>query len=203
MPHKRPIIPLLDEVDDDVAAIGACNTVVNDGGALRGHNTDWKGALLALDEAGIEGLRTAVIVGAGGAAHAIAYALKQRGLRVSVAATPFADAELLVRKMDLASALPLEEQGSAGADIVVNATPVAAVRLAAHERARVLLDVVPDGVRTEMVRQAERQGLRVAPGWRMLLHQAALQFTLYMEVPAPLQVMERSLLDVLVEQGPA
>ncbi len=78
MPHKQAVIPFLDEVSQDVQAIGACNTVVQENGRLYGYNTDWVGALGAIDEAGSGGLHSAVIIGAGGVARAIAYALKNK-----------------------------------------------------------------------------------------------------------------------------
>ena len=66
MPHKQTIIPLLDEIGPDVQAIGACNTVVQEDGRLRGYNTDWIGALGAIDEIeDSKNLHKAVIIGLG------------------------------------------------------------------------------------------------------------------------------------------
>src|SRR2546428_10590270 len=86
MPHKQAVIPFLDEVSQDVQAIGACNTVEQENGRLYGDNTDWVGALGAIDEAGSRGLHRAASIGAGGVRRAIAYALKQRGITVFVSA---------------------------------------------------------------------------------------------------------------------
>ena len=124
MPHKETVIPFLDEVNQDVQAIGACNTVVQENGRLYGHNTDWVGALGAIDEAGSGGLHSAVIIGAGGVARAIAYALKQRGMTVFVSARSADEREKLVNDLGLDGADTLEQQGQFDAELVVNTTPV-------------------------------------------------------------------------------
>jgi shikimate dehydrogenase len=81
MPFKRDIIPLLDEVSADVKAIGACNTVVNDQGRLTGHNTDWRGAIDALGEAGFDQPGRAIVLGAGGGRPGIY--LRSQGSRLA------------------------------------------------------------------------------------------------------------------------
>jgi len=205
MPFKQQIIELLDEVSVEVSDIGACNTVVAIGDKLRGENTDWTGALAALKEAG--GLAaslshpgahpTAVIVGAGGVARAIAYGLKRSGYRVFISARNLEQAQALVRVLSLEDACPLDQQGRFDADLVVNATPSAEldgpVDLEKHPRATALLDVIGHEKTTPLTREAVRRGLRVAPGWRMRLHQACRQFELYTGKPAPEQVMSAAL----------
>lgn len=194
MPHKISIMSLLDEVIDDVSSIGACNTVVNDQGRLIGYNTDWKGALDALAEVGVQAPRVAVIVGAGGVARAVAYGLKTLGCKVTIAARSLAAASRIVADLDLASHVSLNEQGSVAADLIVNATPIAdgaspPLVLTEHRHAIALLDVVFSPRETQLSADAAKAGLLVAKGWRMLLHQALHQFRLYTETEPPKDVM--------------
>lgn len=211
MPFKRQIIDLIDEVSAEVSAIGACNTVVAIGDKLRGENTDWTGALAALKE--VDGLAVgategsadvstaslpkAVIVGAGGVARAIAYGLKRSGYQVFISARNLEQAQALVRDLSLDDACPLAQQGRFDAHLVVNATPSAEldgpVDLEKHPRATALLDVIGHQKVTPLASEAARRGLRVAPGWRMRLHQACRQFELYTGNPAPEQVMSAAL----------
>jgi shikimate dehydrogenase len=107
VPHKQAVMPLLDRVDERAAAIGAVNTIRNDGGTLTGFNTDLDGFLRPLREHGfrLDGAR-AVVVGAGGAARAVAFALFWEGVAdLVIAARRPEQAEALaddVRRADLA-----------------------------------------------------------------------------------------------------
>ncbi len=85
MPYKIAIIEYLDELSEDVRSIGACNTVVNNSGTWKGHNTDWQGAIAAINEIGAKKSEKALIVGSGGVARAIAYGLRKSGWKVWVA----------------------------------------------------------------------------------------------------------------------
>lgn len=195
MPFKAAIIEFLDDVSPEVSAIGACNTVVNEDGRLAGYNTDWRGALAALDEKVSESLGSAVIVGAGGVARAIAYGLKQRHYQVFVAARCTQDRERLVHDLNLEGHGDVDEQGRFGAGLIVNATPIAdstdsPVAIEKHEKAKALLDVVFGSKETPLIQRATDAGLIPVAGWRMLLHQALAQFKLYTEHDAPISSME-------------
>jgi shikimate dehydrogenase len=86
MPWKSTIMPLLDSIEDAAKNIGAVNTVVNDGGTLRGHNTDAWGCERVLKEAGVTKGTTVLLLGAGGVASALAWALNTIGAKTTVAA---------------------------------------------------------------------------------------------------------------------
>lgn len=190
MPHKLAVIPHLDEVTEAVNAIGACNTVVNDDGRLTGHNTDWQGAWRALSEAGLSGCRSALVVGAGGVARAVAYALASNGVSVTVAARNLEQAETLREQLGLEAAIAIERQAEAEAELLVNATPTSSsVVLDGQAAAIGVLDVVFQTRSTVLTRAALARGLGVASGWRMLLHQGAAQFELYTAQEAPLVAM--------------
>jgi shikimate dehydrogenase len=202
MPYKVAVLAHLDFVAPEVKAIGACNTVVNDNGRLCGYNTDWRGAIDALQEAGMEKPRAALVVGAGGAARAVAYGLMTLGSNVTIAARDRAAGDRLCRDLGLLACIDLTKQLEVECDLVVNATPVTSlegsvVDLVALRRAQGLLDLVFSPRDTELAEFARGIGLRVAPGWRMLLHQAAHQFRHYTGKDAPLEAMEPVLRDAL------
>lgn len=184
MPFKQEIILLLDEVNEDVEMIGACNTVVIDEGKATGYNTDWRGAIRALKETAELDVEKAEIIGSGGVARAIAYGLKQQDIEVHISARSEEPRKELVQDLDLAGETDLEGQGEAGAELVVNATPVAEqpespVNLDKHEKGEWLLDVVFTDIQTDIIQDAEERGWKTTKGWRMLLHQALKQFELY------------------------
>ncbi|MCJ7605234.1 MAG: shikimate dehydrogenase, partial [Dehalococcoidales bacterium] len=85
IPHKVPVIPLLDGLDAAAEKIGAVNTVINHAGSLRGYNTDGEGFLRSLRARGVEPKGSnIVVIGAGGASRAITYVLARRGARLTL-----------------------------------------------------------------------------------------------------------------------
>lgn len=202
MPFKESIIQYLDVVDDSVKVIGACNTIVNTDKGLVGYNTDWIGAQNALREViDISKIDSAVIVGAGGVARAIAYALKFNGIKVYIAARNKEQREKLTEELQLDDCMDLNEQGKFDVDLVVNATPDASkngpVKLPEHKKVSVVFDVVFNQYMTDLTREAKEKGLKYVSGWRMLLLQGAKQFELYTSMDAPLDAMGQVLLDWL------
>jgi shikimate dehydrogenase len=202
MPFKQEIISFLDEVTSEVQEIGACNTVVFEDGRTTGYNTDWRGALAAVKEASPEHIRSATIIGSGGVARAIAYGLKQQGVAVYISARSVVKRIELVEQLHLDGECTIDEQGRFDSSLVVNATPLAEgsecpIVLAKHSQGKVLLDVVFGKKETPLATEALKLGWKVAPGWRMLLHQALAQFELYTGQPAPMQEMGKVLADAL------
>lgn len=204
MPFKEQVVPLLDAVEPTAARIGAVNTVVNDGGRLTGHNTDWIGAVRALEEATPLAGRRVLILGGGGAARAVAFGLHRRGASLVLANRSRERIEGLAREVDaelreLTEAVRLE-----GIDILVNATSVgmatggetegrSPVPASALRSELVVMDIVYKPLVTPLVEDARTRGARVIGGGRMLLHQAAAQFQLYTGHEAPLDAMDRAL----------
>lgn len=189
LPHKRAIVPLLDEVDEAVALSGAANTVVIDDGKLSGHVTDGTGLVEACREAGLAlaGRRIALL-GAGGAAGPVALAMAAEGAaEITVVNRTFERAAELVGHLLPAtgatalSARPRDalEGVLAGADVVLNVTtlgmgeedplPVPAESL---DGGIAVIDAVyRPGAETRLVREARARGARVVDGRRMLLYQ--------------------------------
>lgn len=202
MPFKQDVMGLLDAVDPLAARIGAVNTVVNDGGKLTGYNTDAIGAVRALEEARpLAGARV-LLLGAGGAARAVAHGVRERGGVVTIANRSEAKAKDLAERIGAAAAGLAEAERAGEYDVVINATsmgmlevdPASPVPEGALREGQVVMDIVYKPMATALAQAARRRGATTVHGGRMLLHQAAGQFELYTGHEAPLQAMEEALL---------
>lgn len=207
-PHKSAVMRALDWVEPSAREIGAVNTVVVEGDELRGYNTDAAAALTPLDGlTDLKGARVAVL-GAGGAARAVLWALRERGAHAVVFARDAARARETARAFG-ADSRPLAGARFADFDTVVNATPLGTRGHAEHETpadrqqlrgARIVYDLVYNPAETRLLREARAAGCRTAGGLPMLVAQAAAQFKLWTGRDAPLEVMraaaERQMLDV-------
>lgn len=222
VPHKEAVMPCLSCVTAAARAIGAVNTVVVEkDGRLLGENTDWTGFLTALRESGFdpEG-RRALLLGAGGAARAVAYALACSGAPVVVLNRTLERAEALVSDLSAVvpnSALqagPLEPavlvREAARADLLVNATSVGMwphcgespwpddLPMPAH---LVVLDLVYRPLETKLLRQAREAGAQGVDGVGMLVHQGARAFEYWTGRPAPVEVMRATCYQALKKGG--
>ncbi len=195
LPHKEAVIPLLDEVDGQARRIGAVNTVTRRGERLCGANTDWIGAVRALErETPLSG-RRAVVLGAGGSARALVFGLRERGAHVTVLNRTVARAETLATELSAEGAGPLDALGSTPHDVLVNTTSVGLGSDASPVPADaiapdcVVLDAVYDPEQTRLLRDAAARGARTVPGKWMLVYQAAEQLRLWTGAEPPVEVM--------------
>jgi shikimate dehydrogenase len=205
MPHKVTIMEHLDHLDPIAQEVGAVNTVVNDNGVLTGYNLDWLGAVLALEERGINLTGKKVfVIGAGGAARAVAFGLKKRGAEVSIFN------RTVDRARELATELGVQFGGDLNAlssdyDVLVHTTSAGYVSqpgiCIVPENillpGRIVMDVVAEPLSTPLLQKANSSGCMTIPGYRMRLHQAAAQFELYTGQKPPLEVMEKALLEAM------
>ncbi|MCB0076021.1 MAG: shikimate dehydrogenase [Anaerolineales bacterium] len=212
IPHKAAIMPLLDEVTLEARAIGAVNTIVRQGERMIGHNTDALGFLRALREGGFEprGCR-AVLLGAGGAARAVLYALLAARAEVVVVNRTVATANRLASAMSVLSTAPIStlslhdeallQVALNEANVLINATSVGMEphidhsplpeSISLHEGLAVY-DLVYSPRRTRLLEQAEGAGARPIDGLGMLIHQGAVAFELWTGQRAPLDEMRRA-----------
>lgn len=192
LPHKEAALKL-SQPDDRAEAVGAANTLWLDGGDLRSTNTDVEGFLDNLDACAPQwdgNLRTAVVLGAGGAARAVVYGLVLRGAgRIIVVNRTQDRAEALRRRFgERIHPVPWNARNEqlADAGLVVNATtlgmeqradlPLDIARLPNHA---LVADLVYVPLRTPLLTAARARGLRTADGLGMLLYQAVRGFTLW------------------------
>jgi shikimate dehydrogenase len=205
-PHKVSVLKYLDRLDPPAQAIGAVNTIVNDNGVLTGYNTDGDAALKALEEVTDLGGKRVVLIGSGGAALAIAAALKENNVNLVILNRTESKARQLAKKVNAEDYGSLERLSLvASADILINATTVGIAsateetiisREFLHDHLTVF-DIVYNPRETRLLREARARGCAVVYGYRMLLYQAAQQFELFTGHPAPLRVMESALVQAL------
>lgn len=206
IPYKLSIIPFLDELDAEAKMVGAVAVVVNRDGKLIGGTTDGKGGLKALQEKTDVAGKRITLIGAGGAARAIAFSLHQAGGLLTVLNR--------VEEIEMAQSLGTElgcpwgdfsrlEPSVSQAEIVIHTTPVGMANTSLTGKSLVpaellrkgmtVMDIVTNPRKTKLLEDAEKQGCHVVYGERMLLWQGVYKFKLYTGVEPPVEVMERAM----------
>jgi len=198
IPFKVSVIPCLDGIDPLARSIGAVNTLLNDNGTITGYNTDGLGAVSPLEKRiGPLSGKKALVVGNGGSARAIAFALLSRGARVVIAGrNPSRAASLaadLGRSARSSAIDSLDPGFMSEIDIVINTTPVGMTPdtestpieeklLLPHHT---VFDIVYSPDRTRLLALAEAKGCVVVRGVEMLVSQALAQFKIWTGKDAP------------------
>jgi shikimate dehydrogenase len=211
MPHKEAAAQACDRLTDDAAALGAVNCVVLDGQELVGNNTDGSGFVSSLRAEGFDAAGSAcVVLGAGGAARAIALALARAGAAevAVVNRTP----ERATRAVGLLGGVgrvvesPAAADAIAAADLVVNATSIGMgdpgpdevpADPASLHAGQVVVDIVYRPLETPFLRAARDKGATAVNGVPMLVHQAAVAFELWTGESAPIGAMTASVAHLL------
>lgn len=209
VPHKRAALELADTASDSAGEIGAANTLSFEGGAIGADNTDAPGFLATLPEPPTG--RRALVLGAGGSARAIVWALVRKGAEVAVwnrtaeraerlakelgASTLDADGELPAREFELlvnCTSIGMDAGGGsdAGSDLD-------ALRLTPEEMhtGQVVVDLVYGAAETELARTARERGASVVDGLEVLVRQGAASFQIWTGIDPPLDVMRRAARD--------
>jgi len=208
MPYKEAILPHLDNTDSHTTKIGACNTVVRaQDGKLYGFNTDASGIVRPLERRlnTLEGARI-LVIGAGGAARAAVFGLKERGSEVYILNRSAAPAKKLAHQAH-ARIMKRPDLKKLAFDVIINATPVGMGNTREsplHENeinARYVFDMVYDPAETRLLKLAKERGAQVIPGIEMFVHQAARQFEIWTGKPAPWDEMLRVVLLALQERA--
>jgi shikimate dehydrogenase len=217
IPHKEAVLPLLDELSEEARLIGAVNTIVNHSGRLYGENTDGRGFLCSLRKTAnfLPSGKTVLLLGAGGAARAVAVELALAGVRKIILTNRSKSraeemaAYLSSRIGTCTEVLTWPEpedllpgEALQSADLVVQATSLGMYPCCAQtvplpfnlfRPGQVACDLVYNPVQTEFLRRAGEAGATVMGGLGMLLHQGALAFELWTGKAAPLEAMGKAL----------
>lgn len=209
IPHKESVMPLLDSLSPEARAVGAVNTVVRRGESLEGHTTDVAGFLQALAELSLDlAGRRVLLLGAGGAGRAVAYALLLAGTgelmlfnRTPERAEKLRDDFARLGAIRVVGAEELAQCGPE-AQLVVNATSVGMMRdgvrfdetpieASALPREGAVVDLVYRPAETRLLREAKAAGLKTQNGLPMLVYQGAESFSMWTGYDAPSEHMRR------------
>lgn len=197
-PHKLDVMQYLDWIEPVAQEVGAVNTVVVDGNKLLGYNTDADGFIRPLLKAiDLDATTRVAVIGAGGAANAALWSLKQKGVEVVLFARDVEKARLLAERFDVAC----EPIGVSfeGFNVVINATPLGSFGPRVNQTAatssqlrgvKLVYDLVYNPIETRFMREANSAGCQTLGGLEMLVAQATLQFKLWTGREAPESVMD-------------
>jgi shikimate dehydrogenase len=219
MPHKKAVMEYLDSVDSTAKNIGAVNTVLNNQGKLVGYNTDGSGAMIALQENGVyPEEKKLLLLGAGGAAKAIAYYAAQEVDELVILNRTQKKAKQLAealckefgKKVKGRTFSPeILKKELETTDILVNATSVGMhphadsspvpSRLLRHDLC--VMDIIYNPLETRLIADAKAADAKVVSGIEMLLYQGAVAFEIWTNRPAPVEVMRTAALNALKKQG--
>lgn len=220
IPHKVEVMSHLDIITEEASAIGAVNTVTNNNGILSGYNTDGRGYLRSLsEEAGFSCKgKHVVVIGAGGAARGILYAILKEGpASVTVTNRTAERGEKLAAEFQRfrgeagLTTVPFEKDTLkpriTKADLIVNTTSLGmsgkvamntmVLSLETLKPDAVVSDIVYKPYNTVLLRNAKEAGVRVHHGLGMLIFQGALGFELWTGKEAPIEIMRKAALAAL------
>ncbi|WP_339186388.1 shikimate dehydrogenase [Paenibacillus sp. FSL R5-0490] len=213
IPHKEQVMQYLDVIDESARLIGAVNTIVNEGGTLTGYNTDGIGYVRSLKEEAVPELggKRIAVLGAGGAARGVIYAL---------ALEKPEQIHILNRTADRAIALASDLRGHglgeisgsglddaatvlATADIVINTTAAGMhphvddvpVDPALIREGAAVSDLIYNPLETRLLRESRLRGCTVHGGLGMFVYQGAVAFEHWLGIPAPVETMRRAVLN--------
>lgn len=209
MPHKGEVLQYLDEVSENARTMEAVNTVYWKDGKLAGENTDGKGFLKSLQDGGVpmKG-KKAFILGAGGAARAIAVEMAGAGVAsIMIANRNENNGQALVNTINEktdAEAVFVSWKGTLSipddVDILVNATPIGFTDDSKPDifyddlkEDMTVCDVIPNKAWTPFLLEAKNRGLSTFNGLQMLINQGAVAFELWTGKPAPVDVMRKAM----------
>jgi shikimate dehydrogenase len=191
IPFKESVMKYLDWIDKEALNIGAVNTIVNKNGILLGYNTDYKAAIEPLKPFGIKD-KSVCIIGAGGAARAIAYGIhKEKGNLVIVNRNKERGKKLAQKYQ--ANFVPMDEidkMGNIKTDIIINTTSIGmhpniedmAFPSRFLDANGVVMDIVYNPLKTKLLSQAQNKGCSIIDGLSMFVHQGAAQFKLWTDI---------------------
>jgi len=213
IPFKIDVLNYLDEIDPLAKLIGAVNTIKNSNGRMFGYNTDGPGAIKALKEKLPDiSNKNFLILGNGGAARAIIYSILMEKGSVTVAGRNLSKLEILQNEIKqngyeikIKFLEKLNSKIMKNIDVIINTTPlgmgktsqISPIDIELIKKKHILFDIIYSPDVTKFLDAGIAKGCTVVKGAKMLLYQGVLQFELWNEQEAPVNVMEKSLMENL------
>lgn len=203
VPFKEKVMDLLDFTDTAAGKIGAVNAIKVDNGKLTGTNTDWIGAVKSLEEYTDLSAKKVAVLGAGGAARAVIYGLKEKGAEVSIFNRTVSIAENLAEHFKLKNAYPLSEMSRIKEyEIIVNTTSVgmhpdegsSLLPENIISKNQTVFDIVYTPHWTRLLKTARQKKAKTVFGYKMVLYGGTEIFRFFTGKNAPEKVMEKTLL---------
>jgi shikimate dehydrogenase len=199
IPFKEKVIKFLDNIDPEAKKIGAVNTVVNENGTLKGYNTDWSGGIAPLKRCGIKNKKVGII-GAGGAARAIAYGIKKQGGNLTIINRSIKNGKNLASMYD-SNFLSINEIKN-NFDIIINTTPIGMIpdiEKTPFEKKHlnnnmIVMDIVYNPVETQLIKDAKKIGCRTIDGLSMFINQGMQQFKLWTGIQPSIELIKNSII---------
>lgn len=213
VPHKEAVIRWLDEISPEAMRVGAVNTIINNNGYLRGHNTDIYGFCKSLENhysfSPVD--KSVLVIGSGGAGRSVAFALADLGVRsITLANRTLARAERLaielkglVSQVKVMSLISTDiKRVASGMDMIVNCTTLGMsgscqetmpiLQASDIPKHALVYDLVYNPFETPLIKEASKAGAMTLGGLTMLIYQGAAAFELWIGREAPLEIMFKS-----------
>ncbi|MFH2105354.1 MAG: shikimate dehydrogenase [Parcubacteria group bacterium] len=205
-PHKEEVMQYLDEIDPIAKKIGAVNTVVNDNGVLTGYNTDWLGTVMPLEKVTKLSGKKVALLGAGGAARAMAYGVVEKGAELKIYNRTVEKAKELASELGCRAGSLDEIREVKDCNIILNSTAVGMGERTGESLVpekyltdkHIVMDAVYVPLKTKLLTDAQLKGAQIILGTEMLLCQGVAQFELYTGEKAPEEVMRRAIEEPLL-----
>ena len=208
IPHKINVMEYLDELDENCKTIGACNTVINDDGNLKGYNTDMDGFLEPIKNRNISIQDSNILLfGAGGAARAIIAGLAKEKARHVTIVNRTTEHGLQLKEFSGSIGLnsevkTIEEMNEfhADYDLIINSSSLglknesSPIPIKIINQETVVYDIVYKPVNTELIKESKKKNAEIIYGYEMLLGQAIRSFEIWLEQKAPYDEMKKALL---------
>jgi 3-dehydroquinate dehydratase / shikimate dehydrogenase len=210
MPLKQEIMAHLEKTDPLSAKIGACNTVLRaQDGKLYGFNTDVAGITGPLEKRlSLRGAKV-LVVGAGGAARAAVFGLRDKGAEVFILNRTAETAQKLARQSG-SKTIKKDAVAKTSFDVIINATPIGMAGIKATPlleakdlNTKLVFDLVYNPLETPLLRMARQKGIPIITGIEMFVQQGARQFEIFTGKPAPEEEMLRVVIHALRQQAEA
>ncbi|NYF51274.1 shikimate dehydrogenase [Tunturiibacter gelidoferens] len=207
MPLKQEIMAHLEKTDPLSAKIGACNTVLRQDGKLYGFNTDVAGITGPIEKRlSLRGAK-ALVLGAGGAARAAVFGMRDKGAEVFILNRTAETAQKLAKQSG-SKTIKKDALSKTTFDVIVNATPIgmtgikgAQILEAADLNTKLVFDLVYNPLETPLLRLARQHSIPIITGIEMFVQQGARQFEIFTGKPAPEEEMLRVVIHALRQQA--